>query len=44
VVFTWHVPVEAFVAQEKAPALDDPQEATEGFAAVPTPEQFDPAR
>ena len=41
VVLTWHVPVEAFVAQEKAPAAAVLHVTTEGFAAVPTPAQLE---
>ena len=40
VVFTVHVPVEAFVAQENCPAGAAAQDATEGLAAVPTAAQF----
>jgi hypothetical protein len=40
VVFTWQVPPLAFVAQLKVPAAAEVHEATEGFAAVPTPVQF----
>jgi hypothetical protein len=41
VVLTWQVAPVAFVAQEKCPAAAEPQEATEGLAAVPTPAQFE---
>jgi hypothetical protein len=44
VVFTWQVAPVAFVAHEKCPAADEPQEATDGLAAVPTPAQFVPVR
>ncbi len=40
VVLTVHVPVEAFVAQEKEPVGAAEQVATDGFAAVPAPAQF----
>ena len=40
VVLIVHVPVEAFVAQEKAPVGAAEQDTTEGFAAVPAAEQF----
>ena len=39
-VLTTQVPVEAAVAQENDPAGAEVQEATEGFAAVPTAAQF----
>jgi hypothetical protein len=40
VVFTWQVPADALVAQEKAPAGAAVQAAIEGLAALPAAEQF----
>lgn len=40
VVLTTQVPVDAFVAQENDPAGAAVQDATDGFAAVPTAAQF----
>lgn len=41
VVLITQVPVEAFVAQENAPAGADPQATRDGLAAVPTAAQFE---